>query len=247
MRDAVAGLHEGFGERLGALLGRHENAISGLTYEQARQLGAQGAEAAVAPLIWAAAVGERWSTTTVGRVLACHDPPPGTGFGTCYLSGHPIGAFVEKFDRLLVLPRSLVNWRRAPSMAPINLDGFEFARRRHRPTDSSSPVKAVGARIRTLMMCGFPGLPDQVEGSVLAERGDGPHRARGEGAGHAEFRIPLWPYRNRPPKWTESRSVELRVPRGCYLHPIAYLRPASRQSRSHHLDHLCPPLVRGRM
>src|SRR5438445_11499753 len=28
------------------------------------------------------------------------DPPPGAGFGTCYLAGHPLGAFVEKFGRL---------------------------------------------------------------------------------------------------------------------------------------------------
>ena len=69
MGGAVAGLHEGFGERLGALLGRHEQVISELTYDEARQLGAQGAEAAVAPLIWAAAVGERWSTTTVAEFL----------------------------------------------------------------------------------------------------------------------------------------------------------------------------------
>jgi hypothetical protein len=37
------------------------------------------------------------------------DPPPGAGFGTCYLSGHPLGAFVEKFGRLRVVPRSLVD------------------------------------------------------------------------------------------------------------------------------------------
>lgn len=37
------------------------------------------------------------------------DPPPGAGFGTCYLAGHPLGAFVEKFGRLRVVPRSLVD------------------------------------------------------------------------------------------------------------------------------------------
>ena len=52
MGDAVAGLHEGFSERLGAVLGRHEEAISGLTYDEARQLGVQGVGAAVAPLVW---------------------------------------------------------------------------------------------------------------------------------------------------------------------------------------------------
>lgn len=37
------------------------------------------------------------------------DPPPGAAFGTCYLAGHPLGAFVEKFGRLRVVPRSLVD------------------------------------------------------------------------------------------------------------------------------------------
>lgn len=37
------------------------------------------------------------------------DPPAGGSFGTCYLAGHPLGAFVEKFGRLRVVPRSLVD------------------------------------------------------------------------------------------------------------------------------------------
>lgn len=37
------------------------------------------------------------------------DPPTGGSFGTCYLAGHPLGAFVEKFGRLRVVPRSLVD------------------------------------------------------------------------------------------------------------------------------------------
>lgn len=69
MRDAIAGLHEGFGERLVALVDRHKEAISELSYDEARQLGAQAADAAVAPLIWAAALGERWPTTTVTEFL----------------------------------------------------------------------------------------------------------------------------------------------------------------------------------
>jgi len=68
MGDAVARLHDGFVEDLGALLGRHENAVSGLTFDEARLLGAQSAEAALAPLIWAA-IGERWSTGTVAELL----------------------------------------------------------------------------------------------------------------------------------------------------------------------------------
>ena len=37
------------------------------------------------------------------------DPlPADAGFGTCYLSGHPLGAFIEKFGELEVLPAELV-------------------------------------------------------------------------------------------------------------------------------------------
>jgi hypothetical protein len=32
-----------------------------------------------------------------------------TGLGTCYLAGHPLGAYAEKFGRFNVLPRSLVD------------------------------------------------------------------------------------------------------------------------------------------
>ena len=37
------------------------------------------------------------------------DLPDGSGGGTCYLAGHPLGAFVEKFGRFRVVPRSLVD------------------------------------------------------------------------------------------------------------------------------------------
>ncbi len=37
------------------------------------------------------------------------DLPAGGGYGTCYLAGHPLGAFVEKFGRLRVVPRALVD------------------------------------------------------------------------------------------------------------------------------------------
>lgn len=37
------------------------------------------------------------------------EPPPGAEFGTCYLAGHPLGAFVEKFGRLKTVPQSLVD------------------------------------------------------------------------------------------------------------------------------------------
>ncbi|MEW6470935.1 MAG: hypothetical protein AB1679_01575 [Actinomycetota bacterium] len=69
MSDARAALSEGFNERLGVLLERHDKLLSDLAYEAAKALGAQGADAAVAPLIWAAAVGDRWATSTVTEFL----------------------------------------------------------------------------------------------------------------------------------------------------------------------------------
>jgi hypothetical protein len=67
--DVIAALKEGFGERLVALVDRHKDAISELSVDDARRLGAQGADAAVAPLVWAVAIGERWPTTTVTEFL----------------------------------------------------------------------------------------------------------------------------------------------------------------------------------
>jgi hypothetical protein len=69
MGDSIAALQEGFNERLNALLDRHKELVLQLSVEQARGLGAQGADAAVAPVIWSAAVGERWPTTTVTEFL----------------------------------------------------------------------------------------------------------------------------------------------------------------------------------
>ncbi|MCA1704730.1 MAG: hypothetical protein LC808_16285, partial [Actinobacteria bacterium] len=69
MADAIAGLHEGFNERIGALLGRHDELLAEIGYDEARELGSRGADAAVAPLVWSAAVGERWPTTTVIEFL----------------------------------------------------------------------------------------------------------------------------------------------------------------------------------
>lgn len=37
------------------------------------------------------------------------DLPDDSGLGTCYLAGHPLGAFVEKFGRFRIVPRSLVD------------------------------------------------------------------------------------------------------------------------------------------
>src|SRR5438270_10132108 len=69
MGDSLDGLHEGFTQRLGVLVDRHKDLLLQLSFDEARELGAQGADAAVAPLIWGAAVGERWPTTTVTEFL----------------------------------------------------------------------------------------------------------------------------------------------------------------------------------
>lgn len=69
MADAIAGLHKGFAERLAVLLDRHRELVAQVDYDDARRLGAQGADATIAPLVWAAAVGERWPTTTVTEFL----------------------------------------------------------------------------------------------------------------------------------------------------------------------------------
>lgn len=37
------------------------------------------------------------------------EPPAGAAFGTCYLAGNPLGAYVGKFGRLSIVTRSLVD------------------------------------------------------------------------------------------------------------------------------------------
>ncbi len=69
MGDIIVGLQDGFIERLNVLLDRHKELVASLRVEEAHQLGARGADAAVAPLIWASAVGERWPTTTTTEFL----------------------------------------------------------------------------------------------------------------------------------------------------------------------------------
>ena len=52
------------------------------------------------------------------------DPPPGTeGFGTCYLSGHPMGAFVEKFGDLDIVARSAVDECQIASLSRMPVSG----------------------------------------------------------------------------------------------------------------------------
>jgi hypothetical protein len=67
--DTVAAFQEGFADRLAAMLRRHPEVERGVDVEEARRLGAEGADAALAPLLWSAAIGERWDTQTVTEFL----------------------------------------------------------------------------------------------------------------------------------------------------------------------------------
>ena len=69
MSDAVTALQQGFDERLAVLIERHKDAISTVSLDDASEFGGRAADAALAPVLWAAALGERWSTTTVTEFL----------------------------------------------------------------------------------------------------------------------------------------------------------------------------------
>jgi hypothetical protein len=69
MGDALAGFQEGFKGRLVVLLERHKDLESTIDVDEARRLGADGANAALAPLLWSATVGERWDTATTTEFL----------------------------------------------------------------------------------------------------------------------------------------------------------------------------------
>jgi hypothetical protein len=78
MADAEAALKEAFQEHLHRLLSRHERLLDNVDHAEAGDLGRRAAEAALAPLIWAEAVGERWDTTEAAEFLgvtrqALHD------------------------------------------------------------------------------------------------------------------------------------------------------------------------------
>lgn len=78
MADAEAVLSEGFHDHLGRLLARHDRLLDLVDLDEARELGRRAAEAALAPLIWAEAVGERWDTSETAEFLgvtrqALHD------------------------------------------------------------------------------------------------------------------------------------------------------------------------------
>jgi hypothetical protein len=69
MGDVTAGIQDGFVKRLGTLLERHAELIESLSYEEGIALGERAADAALAPVVWNAAVGERWPTNTVTEFL----------------------------------------------------------------------------------------------------------------------------------------------------------------------------------
>lgn len=49
------------------------------------------------------------------------DPPADETFGTCCIAGNPLGAFVERFGRLRIIPRRLVE-AKAPSRLELPSD-----------------------------------------------------------------------------------------------------------------------------
>ena len=69
MNDVLEGLRDGFAERAGELLKRHGDIEETTSYDDARRLGYDAAAAALAPLLWRAAVGERWETTEAAEFL----------------------------------------------------------------------------------------------------------------------------------------------------------------------------------
>ena len=78
MADAEAALSEGFHGHLGRMLARHGQLLDKVDRREARELGRRAAEAALAPLLWAEAVGDRWDTTETAEFLgvtrqALHD------------------------------------------------------------------------------------------------------------------------------------------------------------------------------
>jgi len=69
MADAEATLSEAFHQHLGRLLSRHDRLLDKVDETEAGELGRRAAEAALAPLIWGEAVGERWDTTATAEFL----------------------------------------------------------------------------------------------------------------------------------------------------------------------------------
>src|SRR5215210_7006941 len=74
MADAEATLSEAFHQHLGRLLSRHDRLLDKVDETEAGELGRRAAEAALAPLIWGEAVGERWDTTATAEFLGVTRP-----------------------------------------------------------------------------------------------------------------------------------------------------------------------------
>lgn len=78
MADAEALLYQAFRDHFGRLLRLHRHLLDKVGDQEAAELGRRAAEAAMAPLIWGDAVGERWDTTATAEFLgvtrqALHD------------------------------------------------------------------------------------------------------------------------------------------------------------------------------
>ena len=69
MADAEAVVYEAFRKHLGRLLSRHTGLLDSLDDKEAEALGRRGADAALAPLVWGEAVGDRWDTTEAAEFL----------------------------------------------------------------------------------------------------------------------------------------------------------------------------------
>lgn len=70
MADSLAGFIDGYSERLHEQLERRKGLIDDLDYESARRFGREGADAALAPLVWSEVIGDRWDTSTTAEFLA---------------------------------------------------------------------------------------------------------------------------------------------------------------------------------
>ena len=69
MTDVLEILQDAFAQRVAELLKRHGDLEETITADDARRLGYEAAAAALAPLLWRAAVGERWETSTAAEFL----------------------------------------------------------------------------------------------------------------------------------------------------------------------------------
>jgi len=69
MADGAPGLVDGWQQGLAEVLENHADLVQELDYHEGARLGRDAAWAAVAPLLWAAHVGDRWDTARVTEFL----------------------------------------------------------------------------------------------------------------------------------------------------------------------------------